>query len=97
VSIVTQVLMVVLSVLLVGGVIAVVGSMLVRLLRAFLIDPQPSERRAGRQEENEEVNGSVNEPVDEASHDEEFFAAAGIWKDRDITAESLRKEAWPRH
>lgn len=25
----------------------------------------------------------------------DFFAAAGIWQGRDITAESLRKLAWP--
>lgn len=26
----------------------------------------------------------------------DFFSLAGIWQDRDITAESLRKQAWPR-
>lgn len=30
------------------------------------------------------------------SREEEFFAAAGIWKDREITADSLRAAAWPR-
>jgi len=25
-----------------------------------------------------------------------FFLSAGIWKDREISAESLRKEAWKR-
>ena len=27
---------------------------------------------------------------------EDVFSLAGIWKDRDITQESIRKEAWPR-
>ena len=31
------------------------------------------------------------------SREEEFFAAAGIWKDREITADSLRAVARPRH
>jgi len=34
--------------------------------------------------------------IEQASQEKEFFAAAGIWKDRDITAESLRAAAWPR-
>lgn len=25
-----------------------------------------------------------------------FFASAGLWKDRDINAEQLRKQAWQR-
>ena len=28
--------------------------------------------------------------------DDDFFALAGIWADRDITQESLRQQAWPR-
>ena len=27
---------------------------------------------------------------------EDFFELAGIWQDRDIGQESIRKEAWPR-
>ncbi|MDU9047239.1 MAG: hypothetical protein Q3M30_00200 [Candidatus Electrothrix sp. Rat3] len=27
---------------------------------------------------------------------EDFFSLAGIWQDRDITQETIRKEAWPR-
>ena len=26
----------------------------------------------------------------------DFFAMAGIWADREITLESIRKKAWPR-
>ncbi|MCI5218287.1 MAG: hypothetical protein D3914_03625 [Candidatus Electrothrix sp. LOE2] len=26
----------------------------------------------------------------------DFFELAGIWQDRDISQESIRKEAWPR-
>ncbi len=26
----------------------------------------------------------------------DFFALAGIWEDRDITADELRAKAWPR-
>ncbi len=33
----------------------------------------------------------------EAATDEDnFFALAGMWEDRDITAEELREKAWPR-
>lgn len=32
---------------------------------------------------------SQEEPLD-------FFALAGIWQDRDITQDAIRKEAWPR-
>jgi hypothetical protein len=28
--------------------------------------------------------------------DDDFFALAGLWADRDITQESLRQQAWPR-
>jgi hypothetical protein len=44
----------------------------------------------------ENVEPSTKELEEEASREEEFFAAAGIWKDRDITVESLRAAAWPR-
>ena len=30
----------------------------------------------------------------ETHKDEDFFALAGLWKDRDITLDSIRKEAW---
>jgi hypothetical protein len=44
----------------------------------------------------EDVDVSHVELGDEASREKEFFAAAGIWKDREITSESLRAGAWPR-
>jgi len=30
----------------------------------------------------------------EAMEQEDFFSCAGLWKDRDITQETLRKQAW---
>ena len=33
-------------------------------------------------------------PAKDNTHD--FFSSAGLWKDRDISQESLRKEAWKR-
>lgn len=44
----------------------------------------------------EDVEPSTPELEGGASREEEFFSAAGIWKDREITVESLRAEAWPR-
>ena len=44
----------------------------------------------------EELGESAVESIDETSREQEFFAAAGIWKDRDVTTERLRAEAWPR-
>ena len=32
----------------------------------------------------------------ETSKDEGFFILAGLWKDRDITLDSIRREAWPQ-
>lgn len=32
----------------------------------------------------------------EAEKDYDFFEAAGMWKDRDIDADQLRKDAWSR-
>ena len=34
--------------------------------------------------------------VKETSKDEDFFALAGLWADRDITLNSIRREAWPQ-
>jgi hypothetical protein len=37
------------------------------------------------------------ETIDEKvtiSDDDDFFCLAGLWKNRDLTAESLRQEAW---
>jgi hypothetical protein len=31
------------------------------------------------------------------ANDADFFALAGLWAGRDITQESLRKQAWPGH
>jgi hypothetical protein len=39
---------------------------------------------------------TTNEFPNKAS-DEAFFALAGLWKDRDVTQEDLRRKAWPRH
>lgn len=44
----------------------------------------------------ENIDATVVDPNLKAADEEEFFAAAGIWKDRDITVESLRSVAWPR-
>jgi hypothetical protein len=41
-------------------------------------------------------NVGMQDESNDASREEQFYAAAGIWKDRDITAESLRAAAWPR-
>lgn len=46
--------------------------------------------------EIEDVEGSSTNGEDGASREAEFFAAAGIWEDREITTESLRALAWPR-
>lgn len=46
--------------------------------------------------EIEDVEGSSTDGEDDASRESEFFAAAGMWKDREITTESLRALAWPR-
>ena len=34
--------------------------------------------------------------VKETNKDEEFFALAGLWADKDITLNSIRREAWPQ-
>ena len=34
--------------------------------------------------------------ISEQDTQEDFFSQAGIWQDRDVTQESIRKEAWPR-
>ena len=34
--------------------------------------------------------------ISEQEPQEDFFSLAGIWQDRDVTQESIRKEAWPR-
>jgi hypothetical protein len=31
------------------------------------------------------------------NRDSDFFALAGIWAKRDITIESIRRDAWPNH
>ncbi len=33
----------------------------------------------------------------ESPHTDDFMALAGMWEDRDITAEELRAKAWPNH
>lgn len=47
----------------------------------------------------QEVSGTTatpaaNEPA--TGSDEDLWALAGIWKDRDVTAEQLRQQAWQR-
>lgn len=37
----------------------------------------------------------IEQPV-EKSKDYDLFASAGIWKNRDITAEQIRGKAWKR-
>jgi hypothetical protein len=46
--------------------------------------------------EIEDVEDSSTDTNNGVTREEEFFAAAGIWKDRDVTVDSLRAEAWPR-
>ena len=41
------------------------------------------------------VQANQTETVEQDTQDD-FFSLAGIWQDRDITQESIRKEAWPR-
>ena len=36
-------------------------------------------------------------PNEEALPPDDFMALAGIWEDRDISAEDLRAKAWPTH
>lgn len=38
---------------------------------------------------------STNEPEKDETN-EDFFALAGLWADRDMTQDSLRQKAWPR-
>jgi hypothetical protein len=41
---------------------------------------------------------SANPPMVESSKNDkeaDFFALAGLWANRDISQESLRKQAWP--
>jgi len=52
---------------------------LVELLRMFDFEVEPLIHR--------------DAPVDQAA-EPDFMALAGIWKGRDITQESLRKQAW---
>lgn len=40
------------------------------------------------------VDGETFEKKTEEKETEDFLAIAGIWEDRTITAETLRKEAW---
>lgn len=34
--------------------------------------------------------------ISEQDTQEDFFSQAGIWQDRDVTQESIRKESWLR-
>lgn len=43
-----------------------------------------------------DVEPAALELEDVESRNGDFFAAAGIWEDREITTESLRAAAWPR-
>ena len=44
----------------------------------------------------EEVSDtSTRPPAKETSHPDDFMSLAGMWKDRDISAEELRAKAWP--
>lgn len=46
--------------------------------------------------EIEDVEESLTDSNNGVTREEEFFAAAGMWKDRDINTESIRASAWPR-
>jgi hypothetical protein len=41
------------------------------------------------------VSREVNGRNVESTTDEGFFSLAGLWANRDISAESLREQAWP--
>ncbi len=34
--------------------------------------------------------------VKETDKDEDFFSLVGVWADRDVTLDSIRREAWPQ-
>ncbi len=36
----------------------------------------------------------IDEKVTISEEEEDFFCLAGLWENRDLTAESLRQEAW---
>jgi hypothetical protein len=38
----------------------------------------------------------IHKTREKKSDQYDFFASAGLWKDRDITADKLRKQAWKR-
>ena len=64
------------------------GQLLIRLLSAldFVSDVRVlSNGKEGREKAAATENS-----------DPDFFALAGLWKDRDITLDSLRQSAWPR-
>ncbi|AUC62456.1 hypothetical protein AA637_15460 (plasmid) [Cyanobacterium sp. HL-69] len=48
--------------------------------------------------EEEKLTAVVNflDSLDTSSSDEVFFSMAGLWENRDITIDSIRKEAWKK-
>ena len=36
-----------------------------------------------------------SEHIDEANDNNDFFALAGIWSDREISIDTIRQQAWP--
>ena len=44
----------------------------------------------------EEISTNTHMQNNEADVEADFFQLVGLWKDRDISAETIRKNAWPR-
>lgn len=42
------------------------------------------------------VEVETSDDLQSEKDNDDFFALAGLWADRDITQESLRRQAWPR-
>jgi hypothetical protein len=38
---------------------------------------------------------SALKPKSKTASEQDFFSMAGVWADRDVTLESIRKKAWP--
>lgn len=38
---------------------------------------------------------STIKPKSKPANEQDFFSMAGLWADRDVTLDSIRKKAWP--
>lgn len=38
----------------------------------------------------------IDQPLEKEPSEDDFFALAGMWENRDITASDLRSKAWPK-